>query len=611
MRELEILKRKLDQEINIRKEADRSFKQKVLDLHQEILHLQKANQDLSNKIDQIYRDLHDRDQITQNTVKPGTPNCPSLNVNADAHLRGIEKKKEGAEKEFIADVNRKFRMKWNQLFDTFNLLKDQPPSSCQLTHLQTIITYSDTLKTQTTDVLELLALDVKAYKRSAVGTNELLTDIKEFCASRFKDLILKFHIDPDLTVDHTLLTSHSLITKIFFNILDHIDKSSSKDPVHISFVLDSESTSHLSIKFLIESHEEDLIDTGHSLVHSRDTAQKKSDYLERDLGLAIASRAIDIMDGNFSFEERPGIGTRIFLSLPFEKETTATAEQKSNASASKFDFPLPLLIVEDNAINQKYITRILDKWGVTYHLASNGRECLEKVNTELYCMILMDLQMPVMDGFEATKLIRDSEKLHLQKIPIIALTASNPFESKEAVAAHGLSDYLAKPFSPKQLAAQFELCCLLHKEEYMQTLKRNTFFTFDAELDSEYLETVFENDLKYILEMFEIFLNSVPKEFNLLKSAIAEKNSRAILQLSHKIKPAFAMVGLTKESNTLEEIERDIFEENFSNFEDILCKLNHIQRRVQIIDKEEKKLRSFLDSGTSQKMKRISEFTDC
>jgi CheY-like chemotaxis protein len=112
---------------------------------------------------------------------------------------------------------------------------------------------------------------------------------------------------------------------------------------------------------------------------------------------------------------------------------------------------LRLLLVEDNISNQKVAMRYLQKWEIEADLAENGIICLEKINQQNYDMILMDLQMPEMDGYKATEEIRKREEPKFKEIPIIALTASALLDTKLKVQQAGMTDYISKPFVPAEL----------------------------------------------------------------------------------------------------------------------------------------------------------------
>ncbi len=121
-----------------------------------------------------------------------------------------------------------------------------------------------------------------------------------------------------------------------------------------------------------------------------------------------------------------------------------------NLIMEKLKYPLSVLLVEDNVLNQKLIFLNLSKYGFKIDIANNGQEALDKLELNIYDLILMDLMMPVMDGLETTLAIRDKEKVSNEHIPIIGLTANTYDADREKCLAHGMDEYMAKPFDLKE-----------------------------------------------------------------------------------------------------------------------------------------------------------------
>ena len=176
------------------------------------------------------------------------------------------------------------------------------------------------------------------------------------------------------------------------------------------------------------------------------------------LGLAISKRLVEGMAGSIGVESEPGKGSRFWFHLPLEAATEPVDAIEPVPSEAS---PLPadgvtgqakVLLVEDNLINQKLVMTLLAKLGYPVRLAENGRLAVEAAETEDFTLILMDMQMPEMDGLEATRRIRAGGGLNAGK-PIIALTANAMASDREACRAVGMNDFLSKPFNRADLAA--------------------------------------------------------------------------------------------------------------------------------------------------------------
>jgi signal transduction histidine kinase/FixJ family two-component response regulator len=168
------------------------------------------------------------------------------------------------------------------------------------------------------------------------------------------------------------------------------------------------------------------------------------------LGLSICKDLIDLMGGSIQCESTVGVGSRFVVRLPLRPATaTVTAPQaivEERVASARF----PILIVEDNQINQRVAGAILRSYGLDFELASNGLEAIERYASREYAAILMDCQMPEMDGHEATRRIR---RMQRNRIPIIALTASAGESDRREAMAAGMDDFLSKPVRREELIA--------------------------------------------------------------------------------------------------------------------------------------------------------------
>lgn len=209
-----------------------------------------------------------------------------------------------------------------------------------------------------------------------------------------------------------------------------------------------------------------------------------------------------------------------------------------------------LMVVEDNRMNQRYIGKLLDTWKVRYTLATDGKKAVDAAQKQLFSIILMDIQMPVMDGYEAVLAIRNTPNPN-QHVAIIALTASNTPDCKSKALAVGMNDFLPKPFEPNQLYA------LLEKYKLPAVTNPpivNTQKTTPMVLDRQQLEIMYGDDKEYAIEMFATFLEEVLPEFSTFADRVTKKDWYAVGRLAHKLKPTLSMVGLTMLDRSLNRV---------------------------------------------------------
>ncbi len=180
------------------------------------------------------------------------------------------------------------------------------------------------------------------------------------------------------------------------------------------------------------------------------------------LGLAISKKLTEAMGGSIAVVSELGIGTTFTVVLPLKlatapvdaagqslEEETSAAERSTDATAT--DAPAYVLVAEDHPVNQKLITKMLEKWGHRVNVVANGIEAVEAVDRQRYDLVLMDMQMPELDGVEATVQIRRHHPA--EQLPILAMTANVLPEDRQRCAAAGMQDFLTKPIQPQVVRA--------------------------------------------------------------------------------------------------------------------------------------------------------------
>jgi len=219
--------------------------------------------------------------------------------------------------------------------------------------------------------------------------------------------------------------------------------------------------------------------------------------------------------------------------------------------------------VEDNEMNQLVATNILRLWKCNYKVADNGKKALELFEKEDFDIILMDLSMPVMDGFEASKEIRLNFPENKKDIPILAFTASAMVESREKVFAGGMNDYITKPVKPFELQQKISNLTSVtvktdmvpqeeKKDIQVVEMKENKF----RYIRLEYLNELTGGDEELIDEMMKLFLENTPDALENLKNLYDTKNWEEIKKAAHKFKPTLSYMGIKELDGVVPEIEK-------------------------------------------------------
>ncbi|MBF0449862.1 MAG: response regulator [Candidatus Magnetomorum sp.] len=196
-----------------------------------------------------------------------------------------------------------------------------------------------------------------------------------------------------------------------------------------------------------------------------------------------------------------------------------------------------ILLVEDSEMNKKLATVILKKMGYTMDSASNGKEALEKLANHSYDLVLMDVQMPVMDGIEATTLIRKGEyQVKNSNIPIIAITANAMTQDRDKCMSAGMNDYVAKPFKPEILKQKIEQFLGKGQSKESKSSKKNRTSIPSRYYDKKSLLDRIDGDMGLFQQLIKLFVQEVPRQINQIKQAIKEHDAERITLYAHTIK---------------------------------------------------------------------------
>lgn len=272
------------------------------------------------------------------------------------------------------------------------------------------------------------------------------------------------------------------------------------------------------------------------------------------LGLAITKQLLELQEGEISAESTPGKGSTFRFSLPMGIAASPAAEVAQQATTSEPELMpgMKVLLVEDNLINQKVAGKFLSNWTIAFDTAEHGQAALEMVQQKQYHLILMDLQMPVMDGYEATRRIRQLPAY--AEVPIIALTAAGSPGSKPEMQQAGLTDVIFKPFQPEELLEQLKLHQIPHQEQEASSTTAETLSLGTLDL-TDVLEIAAE-DQAFLNELLQLYLQQFNEVVPDLKEKIGQHDIVGLRRILHKIKPSLALLR----QSALHQLAQDVHE---------------------------------------------------
>jgi len=294
------------------------------------------------------------------------------------------------------------------------------------------------------------------------------------------------------------------------------------------------------------------------------------------LGLPICKKIVELQGGRIHVDSKEGEGTKFTFTLSFSKGT-----QEDIPKDTKTDLTLSLsgyhiLLVEDNPINQLYATAILEKWGTDVSIANNGQEAIERLTKQDFDIILMDIQMPVMNGLDATEYIRTTLKL---PTPIIALTANAIKGETERYKKAGMDTHISKPFEEEEL--QTAICNLLQIDVRKKKKRPINSAPETVTYSLSKLEKLADGNQDFITKMIHLFILETPKRLAEMKNALETADWSLIKKICHTMKPSLEMfqsVALYEHAKQLEQeistnLDRTILTEQCLSFSQQITQL--------------------------------------
>ena len=364
-----------------------------------------------------------------------------------------------AKSQFLANMSHEIRTPLNGIMGFSEMLSSQESDIKKRRMLEMIEESGNQLLQIINDIFDYSKIEAGklTIQNDYFKFDKLLEETVSYFDKIARSKNLQFVLDIDGIAENSLFGDLYKLKQILFNVISNAIKFT--DEGSILVIAGSEKINNFArVKVIVE-------DTGIGILKNQldkifDEFNQLDYYLTKKikgtgLGLTITKKLLDILQGNIKVESEPGRGSRFIITIPFQiktnnelkaKKVMSDTEEK-NKSGSKM---VKILLAEDNEANQfliKALTKIQD-WNIT--VVDDGEKAVEQFKKDNYDLILMDVQMPVMNGYEATKLIREMENEKGNRTPIIALTAFAMKSDKDLCIEAGMDDYIAKPFKRQQ-----------------------------------------------------------------------------------------------------------------------------------------------------------------
>ena len=475
-----------------------------------------------------------------------------------------------AEERFLAKMSHEIRTPLNAVIGMSYLLSETEINKEQEEYVEVISRSGNLLLNLVNDILDYSKVNSGQIqvRQTPTDLGVMLNDLAQTFRLKTQGGSGLVKIVSNLEIDNSLvLTDETLLNQVFMNLLSNAVKFTREGEIRIEAKVLSESLNAITYQFSV-------CDTGTGIAAERldaifqEFVQEEGIFLNSSdgtgLGLAITHRIVELLDGKIWAESTLKVGTSIHVVLPFQRiekveiEKDLTIEQQSIEEYDNILNSVSVLVAEDNAMNQTYIGRILDKIGVYYEIVENGQQAQENCKRQKFNVIFMDIFMPIVDGFEATENIRNTENPN-KNTPIYALTSTAVVQHKKRAHQAGMDGFISKPFHPNEIKQVLaEISKLIKHKTHRSSVQKELAFSFTKAFDQYSLQMYYDGDIEYAREIFNIFIVQLEESLPMLIEALKKQQSNDVRKIVHKLKPTFTMVGFPKTTTYFEVWEKEL-----------------------------------------------------
>ncbi|HEV7231048.1 MAG TPA: response regulator, partial [Bacteroidia bacterium] len=511
---------------------------------------------------QMEEELLTANKIAEHSLMKGNKALLELTI-AKKQLEESMKVKE----KFLANMSHEIRTPMNAIVGFTNLLLKSGYNTEQGQYINAIKTSGENLLVIINDILDFSKIQSGKinFEQIDLRISQLISTLVELMLPKSVEKNIKLSSKIDKRIPEYLTGDPTRLNQILLNLVGNAIKFTEKGEVRIDVDLISETAQDMSIKFSV-------IDTGIGIPESKqlnifegfsqatdDTTRK---YGGTGLGLTIVKQLVELQGGTIAVKSQEGKGSEFTVIMKFSKNSGVKMQSNGTGGLHVEEDQslegLSVLLVEDNYLNQVLATKVLTDWKWKVVVAENGLVALEKLEQGNFDVVLMDIQLPEMDGYEATRTIRSKTNKELAQIPIIAMTAHAINGEADKCYLAGMNDYVSKPFDTRVLYSK--IAGAIKNKKTMNAMNQepqpNNIENSGTKLtDLAYLRELANGSDEFIQNMISLFIQQTPEAIDKMESSLKQRDWKSVRAAAHKMKPSFSFMGIKQLKETIEKTE--------------------------------------------------------
>jgi len=509
-----------------------------------------------------------------------------------AKAKSIAEAAAKAKELFLANMSHEIRTPLNVIIGMIRQLTKESLTTDQHFYINQSASSAKHLLTILNNVLDVAKIESGDMEilENGFSPSALLYNVHSIMYSQAIEKNLKFKLNASPDLKPVLIGDDTRLRQVFINLVGNSIKFTQAGSIMLNAEVISETDTHQTILF-------EVVDTGIGMSEefitrifdkfSQEQNESNRRYEGTGLGMTISNDLIRLMGGNLKVDSIKSVGTTFKFELNFrigKPEQLVSNNQQIQQNIFK---SCKALLVEDNEMNRFIAIQSLDFLGFETTEAENGKIAIELASKNSYDIILMDIQMPVMDGVEATEYIR--EQLNL-KTPIIALTANAFKHDIELYLNKGMNDFITKPYDEQDFFRKIDHVLSLHKFKLGNTTndqnKEEEMKTTNKLYNLMQLEQMSRGNNSFVTKMISIFINQTKENIAIMENGIATSNFDEVKRIAHKIRPSIGQMGILSLKNQARTIETYKLEpgenQEFKDMTNDLCEvLNKVLKELE------------------------------